>query len=151
MKTIQRIAGVGLTLAIAATAGCSMLPLPKPYSGPAVVMPNPCENLTASIYFDRGSTAMTRDAREVLRGAAAQAETCQFRTVTVYGLSDPVGAPAANLALSRKRAEVVTGELARLGFNEVTFHLLAAGEAAATTLAGEVEPLRRRADLIFSQ
>ncbi|HYG25586.1 MAG TPA: OmpA family protein [Caulobacteraceae bacterium] len=149
MMRLNRVAGLSaLTIAIAATAGCESLPLP--YSGPAVVVPDQCENLTASIYFDRDSSKLMSDAAKVLRGAAAQAETCRFRTVTVYGLSDPVGSPAANLALSEKRAEVVTAELARLGFAEVTFQLMAAGETGAVTPTGEVQPLRRRADVIFS-
>ena len=149
MTRLHQIAGLSaLTLALAATAGCGVLP--KTYRGPAVVTPDQCENLTASIYFDRDSAKLTRDGGQVLRGAAAQAESCRFKTVTVHGLSDPVGSPAANLALSERRAEVVTKELARLGFTAVTFKLLAGGEAGATTASGEVQPLRRRADVTFS-
>jgi peptidoglycan-associated lipoprotein len=147
---MMRFQGIAIVLALGGVAGCSSLPMPGRYEGPAVVMPNSCENLTASIYFDRDSAALTKDAKALLRAAAAQAESCNFETVEVYGLSDPVGAPAANLALSKRRAEVVTGELAKLGFNEVTFKLLAAGETGAITPTGEVQPLRRRADVIFS-
>ena len=80
---------------------------------------------------------------------AAQAEACRFSDVDVYGLSDPVGAPAANVALSRRRAETVSRELAQLGYAEVTFKLIAAGESGAVMPTGEVEPLRRRVDIIF--
>lgn len=146
---IQTVGAGALMLAIAASAGCSVLP-EKPYTGPLVTTLNPCADLTASIYFDHDSAALTREAREVLRGAAAQAESCRFSTVNVFGLSDPVGAPAANAALSERRAEAVTQELARLGFNEVTFKLMAAGEIGAIMPGGEVQPLRRRADVIFS-
>jgi len=151
MSGIRRIAGAGaLVLAMSAMAGCGSLRPPPPYTGPMVAMPNPCADLNASIYFERDSAALTREAKDVLRGAAAQAENCRFTTVQVFGLSDPVGAPAANIRLSERRAEAVTQELARLGFTQVTFKLVAAGENGARTLSGEVEPLRRRADIIFS-
>lgn len=149
MKTFGPIAGAGaLVLAALSAAGCGVID--KPYDGPVVAMANPCADLTASIYFDRDSATLTREAEQVLRGSAAQAESCRFQTVNVYGLSDPVGAPAANIALSKRRAEAVTRELARLGFSAVTFKLVAAGSAGSMTPSGEVQPLRRRADIIFS-
>lgn len=150
MTRHRHIAGLGLILAAMALAGCETLPgSPAPYTGPVVAAPNACTDATASIYFERDSASLTRDAREVLRAIAAQAEACRFQAVTVYGLSDPVGAPAANVALSERRAETVTRELAGLGFNEVTFRLVAAGEAGAVLPSGEVQPLRRRVDIIF--
>lgn len=140
-----------VALAALAVAGCETLGPPRqPYTGPVVAMPDTCTDITASIYFERDSARLTRDAMEVLRGIAAQAESCGFRSVTVYGLSDPVGAPAANVALSERRAEIVTRELAHLGYTEVTFKLVAAGEAGAIMPTGEVQPLRRRVDIIFS-
>lgn len=149
MTKSGRIVSAGaLVLAMTAVAGCGTLQ-PEPYKGPVVAMPNPCADLTASIYFARDSAALNRDARAVLRGAAAQAESCNFREVEVFGLSDSLGAPAANVALSRRRAETVTTELAQLGFSEVTFKLVAAGATGAVTPAGEVQPLRRRVDIIF--
>ncbi|HEX6860371.1 MAG TPA: OmpA family protein [Caulobacteraceae bacterium] len=151
MKKAFRLAGASaLVLAISASAGCSMLPLTKPYRGPAVVAVNTCEDLTATIYFDRDSAALTRDARAVLRGAAAQAEGCGFDLVEVYGLSDPVGSPAANLKLSGQRADAVRNELARLGYNQLTFKLIAGGAVGAVMPSGAIDPLRRRADVIFT-
>lgn len=145
--TDHRTAGV-VALALLA-AGCAALPGAPGYEGPVVATPDACSDLTASIYFDSDSATLTPDARELLRAVAAQAESCRFSVVTVYGLSDPVGAPAANVALSKRRAEVVTRQLAQLGFNEVTFKLVAAGAAGAITPQGEVAPLRRRVDIIF--
>lgn len=149
MIKLRRIAGAGALLLIAGVAGCDTLPGPAIYRGPVVAAPSSCADLTASIYFARDSATMTKDAEALLAAAAAQAESCNFRNVKIYGLSDPVGAPAANVALSKRRAEVVTRELARLGFAEVTFKLVAAGEAGAVMPTGEVEPLRRRVDIIF--
>ncbi len=131
------------------TAGCASIG--GGYDGPVVETPDNCSDLTASVYFDRDSASLTRDARQVLRLIAAQAESCRFTEVNVYGLSDPVGAPAANVALSERRADTVQMELARLGFDEVTFKVVAAGEAGAVTPQGEIQPLRRRVDIIFSR
>lgn len=151
MEKHHRLAGLGALLLVAGVAaGCETIPGSQaPYTGPVVAAPSNCTDATASIYFERDSASLTRDAREVLRAIAAQAEACRFQAVTVYGLSDPVGAPAANVALSKRRAETVTRELAGLGFNEVTFRLVAAGEAGAVMPTGEVQPLRRRVDIIF--
>lgn len=149
MIRLGRAAGASaLVLAVMASAGCGTIQ--RVYKGPVVVMPNLCSDLNASIYFERDSAALTREAKALLRGAAAQAESCKFTNVQVYGLSDPVGAPAANIALSERRAEAVTKELARLGFSQVTFKLIAAGSAGSITPSGEIQPLRRRADIIFS-
>lgn len=151
MTRLHHLAGVGgALLAAAAMGACQSLPgHSQPYAGPIVAAQNTCTDATASIYFEPNSAGLTRDAREVLRAIAAQAEACRFQLVTVYGLTDPVGAPAANVALSERRAEAVTRELSRLGFNEVTFKLVAGGSAGSITPTGEVQPLRRRVDVIF--
>jgi len=152
MNGTVRAGGVAALVLIAATvSGCSTMHkvMHPAYSGPVMAMPSNCSDLTATIYFDRGSAVLTREAKDALKIAAAQAESCHFRAVDVYGLSDAVGAPAANLALSKRRAEVVTGVLAQLGFTTVNFKLVAAGEAGAVNASGAVEPLRRQADVIF--
>lgn len=140
-----------LVVIAAAASGCATVHkiVQRPYEGPKVVLPNNCTDMTATIYFDRDSAALTADAKAALKIAAAQAESCGFRSVDVYGLSDAVGAPAANIAISKRRAEAVTRQLAQLGFTAVTFKLVAAGDAGAMSAPGVAEPLRRRADVIF--
>lgn len=129
----------------AGAAGCAT---PKA-DGPVVAAINPCSDLTVSIYFERDSVSLTREAREVLGGAAEQASGCSIGSVEVYGLADPVGSPKANLAISDARAKVVTAELTRLGVTDVHYRMVAAGETDAITPQGDVRPLRRRADVIF--
>jgi peptidoglycan-associated lipoprotein len=152
MIRTARTGGVAaLVLIAAATSGCSTVRnvVHRPYSGPVMAMPSSCSDLTATIYFSRGSAVLTREAKDALKIAAAQAESCHFKAVDVYGLSDAIGAPAANLALSKRRAEVVTGVLAQLGFTTVNFKLVAGGDVGAVSPSGAVEPLRRQADVIF--
>jgi len=145
-------AGIAALVVIAAAvSGCASVRQKThlPYAGPKVVLPNNCTDMTATIYFNQGSAVLTTDAKAALKIAAAQAEACKFHAVDVYGLSDAGGAPAANIAISKRRAEAVTRQLAQLGFTAVTFKLVAAGAAGAVTPEGEAEPLRRRADVIF--
>jgi peptidoglycan-associated lipoprotein len=152
MNRTVRAGGVATLLLIAAaTSGCASVRnvVHRPYSGPVMAPPGDCSDLTATIYFDRGSAALTREAKDALKIAAAQAESCHFTAVDVYGLADAIGAPAANLALSKRRAEVVTGVLAQLGFTTVNFKLVAGGQVGAVNANGAVEPLRRQADVIF--
>lgn len=146
MKTA--FTGAALALTTLALAACQTTREATPAAGPVAVL-NPCADLTVSIYFERDSAQLTREARAVLRGAAAQVSGCSFAEVDVYGLADPVGSPQANLVVSDARAKVVTAELGRLGFNSVNFRLVAAGDTGAVTETGEVRPMRRRADVIF--
>ena len=101
MTKQARIAGLAAVLMGAtALAACVAPGRQAPYTGPVVAAPNPCTDITASIYFERDSAALTRDAMQVLRGIAAQAEACQFKTVSVYGLSDPVGVPVPEVGVT---------------------------------------------------
>lgn len=108
---------------------------------------NLCEDLKVSIYFDDGSAKITRDARQVLTEAQEMRATCALGVVDVLGLADAVGDPQANLVLSEQRAKAVTQALGGLGFGNV--RIAAAGAAGAETAAGELRPLRRRADVVF--
>jgi len=69
MTSISR-AAVALAAMALTAAGCQTAPKPPP--GPVVAMVNPCADLTVSIYFERDSVKLTREARAVLRGAAAR-------------------------------------------------------------------------------
>ena len=111
--------------------------------------PNPCQDLTVSIYFERDSAAITREARAVLKGAGDMTRGCALGQVDVTGLADSVGDAGVNLALSKKRAEVVQGAVQRLGFTTVNFTVGAVGESGAMTASGADKPLRRRADVTF--
>lgn len=142
----------GVWIAVAAigmmASGCASGPWPKSRDQ-IETAPAACDDFSVSIYFDSDSAAVTREARQVLAGAAATARGCTTRNVHVVGLADAVGAPDANLALSKRRAASVTAALARAGFRQVSFEVTAAGDAGAVTGDGEARPLRRRADVRF--
>ncbi|MFZ5668414.1 MAG: OmpA family protein [Pseudomonadota bacterium] len=139
MSRAAALAAVGLAL-----GGCTTI---TDWRG-RVRTPNPCRDLTVSIYFERDSAALTREARAVLRGAGDRARGCRLGEVDVLGLADAVGDPGVNMALSERRAEAVRGAVTRMGFATVNFRVGAVGEDGAMTPQG-AEPLRRRADVTF--
>lgn len=108
-----------------------------------------CEPVRAEIYFEPDSAVVGPDGRALIAEAARQAEGCRLQYVEVLGLADAAGAPQANLALSQARAEAVRAALAaeRLAISDV--RLLAAGEAGAVTRQGELQPMRRRAEIVL--
>ncbi len=112
-----------------------------------VVTPDPCENLTVSIYFNQYSAKLTKDAQEVLREAAKMRRSCAVGVVDVHGLAGAAGSSRENLQLSEQRAKAVTAALGGLGFGVVNFD--AVGAAGAVTASGEQEPLRRQAEVTF--
>ena len=112
-----------------------------------VKAPVRCDDQTVQIYFEPESAEVTPEARGVIRAAASSVAGCQVRAVEVVVLSDAAGAPAANLDLSRRRAEAVAAALQTLSLPMAEFRLGAAGEAGAVTAGGKAAPLRRRADV----
>ena len=117
--------------------------------GPLVETPTPCIDFDVSIYFEAGSARLTREAVDLISLAATRSKACRVSMVDVIGLADAPGDPAANLQLSKLRANAVTRALARRGFKIVSFDVAAAGDAGAQTPQGEARPLRRRADVRF--
>lgn len=140
--TMKRGLVVAAVVASMALAGCASLGRGK------VAPTNLCDDLKVSIYFEQDSATLTRDARQVLREAAAMRRGCAIGVVDVLGLADAVGDPRANQALSERRARAVTQALGGLGFGRV--NIGAAGAYDATTADGEMRPLRRRADVVFT-
>jgi len=136
--------GTATLLAATVLAGCGSLPSGRDR---VVKAPATCQDQTVHIYFDAYSAQVTREGQAVLRQAAAAAKGCRVQSVEVLGLADAVGAPDANLELSKKRADSVTSALARAGLPAAEFKVAAAGQAGATTASGEARPLRRRADV----
>ncbi|MDB5441331.1 MAG: flagellar motor protein MotB [Caulobacteraceae bacterium] len=153
-KILERV-GVAILVA-AGLSACSSLPKMgggSVFKWPSTrsqieQAPNPCIPFSVSVYFADNVSSLTRENRAVLNSAAGQTQGCKLNSVNVVGLSDPTGSPAANLVLSQKRAEAVRQALSAGGLGGVTFD--AAGAAGAAKPSGQVEPLRRRADVLIS-
>ena len=142
MRTSSIIAvviGAGL-----AVSGCAT---PAPTRDQIVSVPAACENLTVQIYFEPDSSEVSPEGQAVLNQAALQAKPCKVNRVFVLGLADAVGAPAANLEVSKKRAASVTRALNATGLPAAEFDLAAAGQTGAINAEGDARLLRRRADI----
>jgi peptidoglycan-associated lipoprotein len=109
--------------------------------------PAGCDDVTVHIYFEPESAEVTEEGRAVLSQAASQAKACKIDRVKVLGLADAVGAPGANMELSKRRVASVTTALVANGLPAAEFDLAAAGQTGAVTQDGEARPLRRRADV----
>ncbi len=145
MRRVE-LTAIGVIVAAGLVAGCASNPWPKSRSQ-IVMTPATCEDFAVQIYFESYSSALTSEARSVLKSAGTMAKGCKVASVRVLGLADAVGAADANLALSKKRATVVTGALAKVGFRNVEIDVAAAGDSGSLTGSGEARPLRRRADV----
>ena len=112
-----------------------------------VKAPAACEDVTVQIYFEPESSEVTSEGQAVLNQASLQAKSCKIERVRVMGLADAVGAPAANLEISKKRAAAVTRSLNSTGLPTPEFDLAAAGQTGAVTAEGDARLMRRRADV----
>lgn len=147
MKKIG-LAMIGAAALGGLVAGCASHRAPKSRAQIVQMAPS-CEDFSVQIYFESRSAQLTDEARSVLKGADALATGCKVASVRVVGLADALGAPDANLALSKQRAEAVTRALDKMGYSNVAFDVGAAGDAGAMTNDGENRPLRRQADIRF--
>jgi outer membrane protein OmpA-like peptidoglycan-associated protein len=90
--------------------------------------------LAADVFFAFGQATLTPQAQAVLTGVAAQLQEQARGRVAVVGHTDSVGADAANLDLSRRRAQAV---VAVLGPAVPGLELVAEGRGEAEPVAEE--------------
>jgi outer membrane protein OmpA-like peptidoglycan-associated protein len=142
--TFRETASAAIILALG-LGGCTSMNTSR-----AQIVKNPqhCVDQTVQIYFEAESAELTHEGRQVLAAAAAQSRPCKVAGVDVLGLADAVGAPDANLELSKRRAQSVTAALAAAGLPAAEFKVQAIGDVGATTPGGN-RPLRRRADVVL--
>jgi len=141
MKTAMML-GLALTVGL---GGCANVGMRR-----SLVRAEPtCQDVTVPIYFEPNQADLTREGRRVIAMAAADARGCAVQAVRVLGLADAAGDPAANQELSQRRAASVTAALMQAKLPQAEFALAAAGEAGATNAAGQVQPVRRRADVVL--
>jgi len=145
MITIRNL-GLGLAVAAVGLAGCATVRTARDrIVQPAAI----CEDRSVQVYFEVDSAELTPESRAVISEAAAAARSCAVGSVEVLGLADAAGAPGANMDLSKRRAQSVTAALASAGLPAAEFRIAAAGQAGATTVAGQNAPLRRRAEVVL--
>lgn len=143
---MRRTAGVAVAVLALSLGACETI---RSARDRIVQAPPRCEDERVQIYFQPGAAELTREGRQVIYEAAQRARGCEVRKVSVLGLADAEGAPAANLELSRRRAQSVTAALAAAQLPAAEFQVSAAGQAGAVTSDGAADPLRRRAEVVL--
>jgi outer membrane protein OmpA-like peptidoglycan-associated protein len=137
---------LGLRYAFHVTPPPPPAPVPPPAAAPA---PAPARSYL--VFFDWNSADLNDRARQVVDEAAANATRVQVTRIDVSGNADRSGTPAYNMALSRRRAEAVAGELVSHGVprQEITIQALGDTRPLVPTAAGVREPQNRRVEIVF--
>jgi outer membrane protein OmpA-like peptidoglycan-associated protein len=142
---MRRVATVVGVMVLAGTLGaCQTM---RDARARLVKAPPACQDVTVPVYFEPNVAQLTPEGRRVIAAAARSAAPCRVDAVRVLGLADAAGDPAANLELSKKRADAVADAVAKAGLPAATFDIEAAGQAGSVTGDGKVVPVRRRADI----
>src|ERR1700744_5752970 len=80
-----------------------------------------------SVYFDYGSSSLTPKEQATLDEATRIFNDGKPIVMIITGMADATGAPAPNLILSQKRADIVFQGLVERGLPPDRFQILAAG------------------------
>lgn len=144
MRAVGVAAAAAIVLGAGALSGCATVQTAR---ARLVKAPARCVDQTVDIYFAPEQAELTPEGRMVITQAASSTRGCKVAAVEVVGLADGVGAPAANLELSKRRAQSVTAALTAAGLPAADFKVGAAGQAGAVTADGRAAPLRRRAEV----
>lgn len=129
-----------------AQAAVKPAPVPEPEPEPVVAVP-----ANYLVFFDWDSSALTPEARQILREAAANFAKGEFKGIQVVGHADTSGPAAYNTTLSRARAVSVTEALVQQGMREQDIDILWKGETEPLVSTGDGirEPQNRRAEIVF--
>nr|WP_249180335.1 OmpA family protein [Burkholderia ambifaria] len=106
-------------------------------------------NLAGDALFATGLATLTQAARASLDKLLSEREDRTYTQATVTGHTDSVGNDAANLALSKRRAETVAGYLKAHGLNAQTVSVSGRGSAdpVASNATAEGRASNRRVDI----
>ncbi|MFP3506393.1 OmpA family protein [Burkholderia sp. SIMBA_062] len=106
-------------------------------------------NLAGDALFATGLATLTPAARTSLDKLLSEREDRTYTQVTVIGHTDSVGNDAANLALSKRRAETVAGYLKSHGLNAQTVSVSGRGSAdpVASNATADGRASNRRVDI----
>lgn len=102
------------------------------------------------VFFDFGSSSLTRAARQIVAKAASDARASHTTYFEIVGHTDTVGGNAANRALSVARANAVKAVLVARGFAARNIHIKGEGESMpmVPTADGVKQAENRRAEII---
>lgn len=140
-------------LALAALlAGCAAQTAP---TSDAVITPPPPpgERTHYQVFFKPDSAALDEEAQAVVASIASVAAKDKTMSVRVIGKTDRVGAPPVNMALSKRRTEVVLDALVAAGMPTARIDWGWTGERGAPvpTADEKSEPRNRVVDITVAK
>ncbi|RJF87324.1 OmpA family protein [Oleomonas cavernae] len=128
-------------------------PAPPPAEPAPMVEPAPAPVLARSymVFFDWDSVAISSEASQIIRDAAAAAQQLGVTRIELTGHADRSGSARYNQRLSLKRADAVKAELVALGVSADSISTVGKGETAplVPTPDGVREPQNRRVEIVL--
>ncbi len=126
-------------------------PPPPPLAPAPIAAPAPAPSRTYLVFFDWDRADLTGRARQIIAEAAQASTRVQVTQIEVSGYADRTGTAQYNLALSRRRADNVAGELVRLGVPRNVISIQAFGDThlLVPTAEGVREPQNRRVEIVL--
>ena len=124
---------------------------PAPTSPAPVAAPAPALARSYLVFFDWDRVDLNDRARQIVAEAAQASKRVADTRIDVAGHADRTGTAAYNLALSRRRAETVAGELVRQGVPAASIVINAFGDTKplVATGPGQREPQNRRVEIVL--
>ncbi|HDR8974574.1 OmpA family protein [Burkholderia vietnamiensis] len=131
-------------------AAAAPVPTPAPAPAPAAVEH---VNLAGDALFATGQATLTPAARASLDKLLSEREDRTYTEVTVTGHTDSAGSDAANLALSKRRADVVARYLHAHGLKAHTMTVAGRGSAdpVGSNATAEGRAANRRVSIVLGR
>ena len=106
---------------------------------------------TYLVFFDWDKSDITPEASAILKAAAANAGKMGSVRLVLTGHADTSGPEGYNLALSKRRADAVSGFFADMGFAQGEITVIAKGETEPLVATGDGvrEPQNRRVEIVM--
>ena len=103
------------------------------------------------VFFDWDDASLTPEARDIIASAAQYAQNGGISRIDVTGHADRSGTDQYNIGLSKRRAEAVMAEFARLGVSRDAIGVEWKGEREPLVATGDGvrEPQNRRVEIVF--
>ena len=113
LRSVKILRGLVILFALSTAAGCAEQTSPQRAATPQTAAANGPELAGAwyQVYFDTNSFKLNARGQTIVKTVAYIAANAGPTRVTVIGRTDRVGAPPANITLSRQRADVVRDAL----------------------------------------
>lgn len=116
-----------------------------------VAAPAPAAARTYLVFFDWDRSDLSGRARQIIGEAASASTKIATTRIEVAGNADRSGTTQYNQALSQRRADMVAGELVRLGVAKQAIYVTANGETKpiVATADGVREPQNRNVEIVL--